>query len=53
MLLLCCAVLQELYFRRTPGGRTDWQWSYNTEVWFDTDDLAPVSDCLKAMHFYG
>jgi hypothetical protein len=35
-------VLQELYFRRNLEGSTDWQWSYDALVWFDTDDLAQV-----------
>lgn len=35
-------VLQELYFRRNLEGPTDWQWSYDALVWFDTDDLAQV-----------
>jgi hypothetical protein len=34
--------LQELYFRRNPGGPTDWQWSFDTEAWYNTDDLAQV-----------
>lgn len=35
-------VLQELYFRRNRLGPTDWQWSYDAEIWHNTDDLAQV-----------
>lgn len=41
-LFLFVDVLQELYFRRNLEGSTDWQWSYDALVWFDTDDLAQV-----------
>lgn len=39
---VCASGLQELYFRRNPGGPTDWQWSFDTEAWYNTDDLAQV-----------
>lgn len=38
--------LQELYFRRNPGGPTDWQWSFDTEAWYNTDDLAQEETLL-------
>lgn len=38
-------LLQELYFRRTLAGPTDWQWSYDTIIWYNTDDLAQVGWC--------
>lgn len=34
-----------MYFRRSLAGPTDWQWSYDTFVWYNTDDLAQVGGC--------
>lgn len=35
--------LQDLYYRRSVGGETDWEWSYDGIEFYSTADLAPVS----------
>ncbi|KAF6257609.1 hypothetical protein COO60DRAFT_1211890 [Scenedesmus sp. NREL 46B-D3] len=34
--------VQELFYRRSMGGDTDWEWSFDMDEWFSTDDLAPA-----------
>lgn len=46
-------VLQELYFRRSPAGPTDWQWSFDADAWYNTDDLAQVGDPWGTLHTVG
>lgn len=45
MLVACRLLLlsQELFYRRSMGGDTDWEWSFDSDEWYSTADLSPVS----------
>eukprot|EP00882_Tetradesmus_deserticola_P017413 GHRQ01018653.1.p1 GENE.GHRQ01018653.1~~GHRQ01018653.1.p1 ORF type:complete len:262 (+),score=93.51 GHRQ01018653.1:46-786(+) len=33
--------MQELFYRRSTGAETDWEWSFDMDEWYSTADLAP------------